>query len=219
LLNPHVGHLGIFVSASVARFEHRAILDSLADIAALPAGLYEMKIDNPTGDPECHKSAYTVHFEERQVESLRFPVVWPAFARVRAVSEQLDAIYSATLSKGIQATTTPVIAAMLEWLHPMRISRFMFGSSVHPMMQVLAGAASAIRADRHPVPASAPFRLFEQAAIDGVRDALIQFRASRDNALEQVFEWLYGSGSQMSEITNTLIAGSHTKQLAEQAHG
>ena len=27
LLNSHVGHLGIFVSASIAKLEHRAILD------------------------------------------------------------------------------------------------------------------------------------------------------------------------------------------------
>ena len=53
--NPHVGHLGIFVSASVARLEHRAILESLAEIEALEPGLYEMKIDNPTGDPDCHR--------------------------------------------------------------------------------------------------------------------------------------------------------------------
>ncbi|HEX9741438.1 MAG TPA: DUF3141 domain-containing protein, partial [Nitrospiraceae bacterium] len=35
LTNPHVGHLGIFVSAKVARFEHRAILESLDEIEAL----------------------------------------------------------------------------------------------------------------------------------------------------------------------------------------
>jgi hypothetical protein len=40
LTNPHVGHLGIFVSARVARLEHRAILESLADIEALaPASM------------------------------------------------------------------------------------------------------------------------------------------------------------------------------------
>lgn len=55
LTNPHVGHLGIFVSAGVARLEHRAILESLADIEALAPGLYEMKIDNPSGDLDCHK--------------------------------------------------------------------------------------------------------------------------------------------------------------------
>ena len=43
LINPHVGHLGIFVSASVARLEHRAILESLHDIEGLAPGLYEMR--------------------------------------------------------------------------------------------------------------------------------------------------------------------------------
>ena len=52
LTNPHVGHLGIFVSAQVARLEHRAILESLGEIEALPPGLYEMKIEGPTGQAD-----------------------------------------------------------------------------------------------------------------------------------------------------------------------
>jgi hypothetical protein len=51
LTNSHVGHLGIFASAKVARLEHRAILENLSQINALAPGLYEMKIDNPSGDP------------------------------------------------------------------------------------------------------------------------------------------------------------------------
>jgi hypothetical protein len=223
LINPHVGHLGIFVSAAVARFEHRAILDSLADIAVLPAGLYEMKIDNPTGDPDCHKSAYTVRFEERKVEDLRFPVDRAAFARVRAVSEQLDSIYAATASKWIQAATTPVSAAALEWLHPMRISRFMFASSILPMMRVVAAQAGAIREDRHAVPETAPLKLLEQTWIDAVHDALIQFRTSRDKALEQLFDWLYGSGADPGKPAAEPTL-SHTRlpaggQLEGLAHG
>jgi poly(3-hydroxyalkanoate) synthetase len=42
LTNAHVGHLGIFVSASVAKLEHRAILESLGKIEKLKPGLYEM---------------------------------------------------------------------------------------------------------------------------------------------------------------------------------
>jgi hypothetical protein len=222
LINKHVGHLGIFVSAAVARFEHRAILDSLSDIAALPAGLYEMKIDNPTGDPDCHKSAYTVKFEERQVESLRFPVDRPAFARVRTVSEQLDALYSATLSKWIQATTTPLIAAIVERFHPMRVSRFIFGSSIHPMMRVLASVANAIRKDRHAIPDTAPLKTVEQAAFDAVRDLLIQFRTNRDSVLEQMFDCLYGSGLQPRALADDQILAPvrpSRPQLVEQAYG
>ena len=49
LTNPHVGHLGIFVSGAVARFEHRAILESIGEIEALSPGLYEMKIRKSYG--------------------------------------------------------------------------------------------------------------------------------------------------------------------------
>ena len=69
LTNPHVGHLGIFVSAGIARFEHRAIIEHLADIEALAPGLYEMKTDNPTGDPDCHRWQYTVHFRGARYRS------------------------------------------------------------------------------------------------------------------------------------------------------
>jgi hypothetical protein len=135
LINPHVGHLGIFVSASVARLEHRAILDSLKKIEALPPGLHEMKIDNPTGNPDCGHDDYSVRFEERPVEDLKFPENRPAFRRVAEVSTQVDVLYSATLGKWIEATATPLTAQWLEWLHPMRISRHAFASDFNPWLR------------------------------------------------------------------------------------
>ncbi len=195
LVNSHVGHLGIFVSASVAKLEHRAILESLADISALPPGLYEMKIDNPTADPDCGKGAYTVRFEPRQVEDIRFPLDRPAFERVRKVSEHLDDLYARTASKWVQASATPMTAAMMEWLHPMRVSRYMFGSSFHPLMPWIAAAASAIRQDRYAVPDDARLKKAETAMFDAVRDALIQSRILRDDALQWSFDRLYGSGA------------------------
>ncbi|WP_408605239.1 DUF3141 domain-containing protein [Aromatoleum toluclasticum] len=57
LLNSHVGHLGILVSAGVDRVDHRVMLESLDELEALAPGLYEMKIVNPTGAPDCHKAA------------------------------------------------------------------------------------------------------------------------------------------------------------------
>lgn len=195
LLNSHVGHLGIFVSASVAKLEHRAILDSLTEVAALPPGLYEMKIDNPTGDPDCRKGAYNIRFEERQVEDIRFPVDRPAFERVRRFSEQLDSVYTTTLSKWVQSVTTPYTATLMEWLHPMRVSRHMFASSFNPSMPVIASLASTIRSDRHAVPDDAPLKKAEAAMFDAVRETLSQARVTRDDALEQVFDRIYGSGT------------------------
>ena len=97
ILISDVAHLGIFVSASVAKLDHRAILDSLTNMAALPSGFYETTIDNPTGDPDCWKDACEVQFEERQVEDIGSLVGRPTFERARKLSEQLDSRYTATL--------------------------------------------------------------------------------------------------------------------------
>jgi Protein of unknown function (DUF3141) len=193
LLNSHIGHLGIFVSASVAKLEHRAILDRLPDVAVLPPGLYEMKIDNPTGDPDCRKGAYNVRFEERRVEDIRFPIDRSAFERVRKLSEQLDRLYTATLSKWVQAVTNPYAATVIEWLHPMRVSRQMFGSSFNPAMPVIASLASTIRNDRHVVPDDAPLKKVEAAMFDAVRETLTHARVTRDDTLEQLFYRIFGS--------------------------
>jgi hypothetical protein len=192
LTNPHAGHLGIFVSAAVARFEHRAILDSLKKIEALPPGLYEMKIDNPTGDPDCGHDAYSVRFDERRVEDLRFPADPVAFRRVADVSKLLDGLYSATLGKWIERFSTPLSAGFLEWLHPMRSSRYMLATNFAPWQRTVAGLAASIANDRHAVSDDNPFKGREIEAFDAVRDFIEQARRLRDQGFERWFQALYG---------------------------
>ncbi len=78
--------------------EHRAILEHLAEIEALEPGLYEMRIDNPTGDPDCGRHQYSVRFEPRKVEALHFDYPREAFERVRQVSEFNETTYRTLLS-------------------------------------------------------------------------------------------------------------------------
>ncbi len=193
LTNPHVGHLGIFVSAGVARLEHRAILESLKRIEALAPGLYEMKIDNPTGDPDCRHDAYSVRFEERRVEDVRFPINPASFERVRDVSERLDRAYSMTLSKWIEGFSTPLSASWLEWLHPMRSSRYAFATAFNPWMRVIAPMAAAVARCRHPVTDDNPLKAAEIEGISAVRDGIAEMRRLRDFGYERAFAALYGS--------------------------
>ena len=134
-----------------------------------------------------------VRFEERRVEDIQSSVDRPAFERVRKLSEQLDSVYAATLSKWVQSATNPYTATLLEWLHPMRVSRHMFGSSFNPAMPIIASVASTIRNDRHAVPDDAPLKKAEATMFDAVRETLTQARVTRDNAMEQVFDRIYGS--------------------------
>ena len=195
LLNPHVGHLGIFVSAAVARLEHRAILESLEDIEALPPGLYEMKIDNPSGEAECHKPSYQVRVEPRQVEDLKTDTSHEAFERVREVSEFNESLYRTFVSPWVQSFANPWSAEMLKWLHPMRSSRYVFSESFNPWMRGVALLAGWVNEHRRPLAEDAPLRAQERAFFEAAGVVLEGQRELRDAAFEHSFSMLYGAAA------------------------
>lgn len=191
LTNPHVGHLGIFVSAKVARFEHRAILESLDDIEALSPGLYEMKIDNPSGDPDCHRPQYTVCFEERNVEDLQSESQSEAFERVRTVSEASETFYRTFVSPWVQVTANPWSAEMLKWMHPMRTSRYLFSEAFNPWMRGIATLADAVGQNRTPLPDDHHLLQKERKLIAQTSEAMEGAREIRDHAYGHIFNLLY----------------------------
>jgi hypothetical protein len=193
LINPHVGHLGIFVSASVARLEHRAILESLADIEALSSGLYEMKIDNPSSDPDCHKPKYAVRFEPREVADLRFEHPVQSFKRVEAVSQTGDALYSAFVSPWVRTFSNPWTANALHWAHPMRTSRYLWSAQFSPLMRGVELLAETVRARRHPVAQSSDWLAQEREFIAAASHLLEALRIWRDSLEELAFSAIYQS--------------------------
>ncbi|MEC4718087.1 DUF3141 domain-containing protein [Noviherbaspirillum sp. CPCC 100848] len=192
LLNTHVGHLGIFVSASVAKLEHRAILESIGDLDALQPGLYEMKISNPTGDPDCRKPQYTVSFEEREVEQINYAYPERSFEKVQAVSEWNELLYKTTISPWITAFANPWSAEILKRLHPMRIGTKMFSEKLNPWMWPLKMFAPFIAIVRLPVDETNEFVAMEGEAGASISRTLDSYRKSRDSASEQLFSTLYG---------------------------
>ena len=192
LTNPHVGHLGIFVSASIARLEHRAILESLEEIEALPPGLYEMKIDNPSRDPDCHKPAYEVRFEPRRVEDLQTDYPRDAFERVRRTSEFNENVYATFFSPWVRAFSNPWSAEILKWLHPMRASRYLYSEAFNPWMPGVAAAAETIRKDRKPLEADNSAIVHEREIFEDVGKSFEVCREFRDAAYERIFTALYG---------------------------
>jgi len=191
LINPHVGHLGLFVSAAVARREHRAILASLAEIEALPPGLFEMRIEEaPDGAPGA------VRFEARAVEDLRFaPPPRAAFERVRAVSETGLALYRTFLQPGVQAASNPWSAALLRALHPMRTSRTLLSARFLPWMHLVAAAAAQVEENRHPVGPGNPYAAQEAALAASAMHGIEAARDARDAMTERGFSATYGGSA------------------------
>ncbi len=203
VLNTHVGHLGIFVSATVAQHEHRAILENVEAYKDLAPGLYEMKIDTPAdgaapdgiAKPRSRTTAPAklgVRFEERRVEDLHFDYPRQAFEKVDALSQWNESLYRTWVSPWIKASANPVSFFLQKWGHPMRLQRYLFSPQITPAMAWIPFAASWARSTREPVAADNPWLLREQAASKAIADALEQWRVHRDAAQERLFTQLYG---------------------------
>lgn len=192
LTNPHVGHLGIFVSAKIANLEHRTILENLPRIEALEPGLYEMRIGEPAPGAE-QQGSREVTFEERRVEDLDFEYPRASFERVRELSEANEALYRIFVSPWIQATVTPWSAAMAEALHPMRVSRTLFAEAFSPWMRGVR-MLTAMEHDHTALPPENLFKAAETAWFDDVTGMIEAGRRIRDAWAERLFETAFGGG-------------------------
>lgn len=192
LVHPTVGHLGIFVSAKVVRLEHRAILEHYAAIETLSPGLYEMIIDNPTGDPDCSKEQYKVRFEERDLAELCSIKAIEPFENVRKVSEANDYHYRVLCQSWIRAFSNPLLTLWLEKMHPMRLSRTIFSEKISPTMRTVAWLVKAVEANRQSVTEENTFKKLGQLGSEMIRSSIEVIKNRRNEFMEQLFESLYG---------------------------
>ena len=187
MTHPRVGHLGIFVSGSVARLQHRAILESLDDVEALSPGLYEMVIDNPSGDPDCETGDFEVRFEPREVDDLGIASDDAALKQVAQISWINEAVYSTFVSPWIRAATTPASAEALRALHPMRWTRTMFSEQVNPWMALIKSTAETLRETRSPLPDDHPAIVAERELSARTGEGIGAWRKGRDAWIGHVF--------------------------------
>lgn len=196
LINPEVGHLGIFVSTEVARREHQAIFENFDAVERLKPGLYEMKVHHPAArDPGCRSRKYSVRFEPRRVEDLRSGRQSQAFERVREVSESNAAAYEAFVSPWVRPWVTPLSALAQKWLHPMRASRYCFSGHVSPGLLAIPWLLAALPKVPRGTAADNPWVQLEKAASRAVALTLREMGRSRDDACERLFAALYGARS------------------------
>lgn len=144
LIHPSVGHLGLFVSASVALREHRAVLDHIDEIEALTPGLYEMVLRSGEGD---HTPA--VSFEPRPVEELPFEYDSQPFESAARASTTMALAYDSLLAPWIRLWATPWNATLARWFHPMRFCRWALSERINPWMSFIPPAADSARKYRH----------------------------------------------------------------------
>lgn len=193
MVHENVGHLGIFVSSSVARREHSEVTSTMETIEAMAPGLYEMKIEEQHGHG--YDARFLVSFHERTMaDILAFDENRDEetdFAAVSRLSELGADLYDLVARPFVQAMVTPQAAEAIRRLHPLRVQRAIW-SDRNPLATPLAGLARQAADARRPVTEDNPFLLAERLWADAVEQAFDLLRDWRDTWHEFTFQALYG---------------------------
>lgn len=190
LINPHVGHLGIFVSARIARREHRAIIESLAKISEMPPGLYEMKIVGETGLTDPHEDQYVVELEERDIEEVRFPFPVEEFEMANQISEMSSEAYKLLVRPWLRAMINPATAQWLRWFHPQRFQHLLWSDRFNPAMASMEQLSRLVEENRQQVSPDNVFRQAERDTADLIENSMESWTEVRDNMKESLFRLL-----------------------------
>ncbi|MEB4589633.1 DUF3141 domain-containing protein [Candidatus Thiothrix sp. Deng01] len=193
-LHENVGHLGIFVSSSIAKKQHNEIVSTLKAIEALAPGLYEMVITDQVG--EGVSKQFTVAFQERTIPEVMAECGGDdsdrPFATVARFSELGTEMYDLAVKPVVNSISNQHSAQALAQMSPMRVQR-LAQSDRNPLMQSLPAMAEKVKAERRPADDGNPFRRMEQLGADVVTQWWDGMRDMQNYAIEMNFHLLWGA--------------------------
>ena len=153
-----IGHLGIFVSGSVAKKEHDEFASNIDLIDVLPPGLYEAvmtpkEASNATAD--LVGGDYLVRFEARTLDDIRALggnsiEDERQFATVARISEINLGFYRTFMQPWVKAWASLGFADWMRKVHPLRLPYEMF-TPANPFLKPITSMAASVRDNRQPV--------------------------------------------------------------------
>ncbi|MDI7862753.1 DUF3141 domain-containing protein [Rhizobiaceae bacterium n13] len=195
-----VGHLGIFVSAGVARKEHGEFSSNIDLIDALPPGLYEAIFEPRTPETiggDFVTGDWVMRCEARTLDDIRALGGNDAaddrrFATAARVSENNLALYRTLFQPMVRAFAPQAMANQMQQLHPLRLQYELF-SDANPFMRFVSDFAAKARDDRHTVAEDNPFLQLEQLVSKRIVASLDAWRETTEALAEATFLSVYGS--------------------------
>jgi pimeloyl-ACP methyl ester carboxylesterase len=216
-----VGHLGIFVSAGVARKEHDEFASNIDLIDVLPPGLYEAVLE-PKGEavanPDLVTGSWVMRCEARTLDDIRALggndlEDERRFAAAARVSEINLALYRTVAQPVVQALVTTPMAEAMRNLHPLRLSYEMFGSR-NPFLNWVADAAEEVRERRQPVDPENPFLAFQGQLSEQIVEGLEIWRKEIEKLSEQSFHAIYGMPTLQTALGIDAKSGRRPRKAA-----
>ena len=194
LLHNDIGHLGIFVSGSVANREHTEIATTLDTIEAVAPGLYEMRITERESDaPGAPRQVELVERKIADIRALSGEASGEAFPAVSKISSLNDHLYDVLARPFVRQMSTEAGAAARRAMHPMRARRSLFSDQVNPFMAPFSAWAKMVQGNRRKASPDNPFLAMEQAWAGMVERSMDAMRDARDAWSEAAFHAVYGT--------------------------
>lgn len=199
-IHESIGHLGIFVSSSVARKEHDEFANNIDLIDVLPPGLYEAVFEpktEATKNRELATGDWIMRCETRTLDDIRALGGHGAendrrFAAVAQMSKINLGLYRTYLQPFVRAFMSEPIAEAFRQMHPLRVQYELFADS-NPFMAPLGKLAELTHDYRRPIEHDNPFWVAQEAVSDQMVRALDLWRDVRDQTAEWLFLAIYGS--------------------------
>ncbi|MBB94378.1 MAG: alpha/beta hydrolase [Rhodobacteraceae bacterium] len=192
MVHEEVGHLGIFVSSTIAKKEHTEVASTMKTIEALAPGLYEMTIDDVSGHGQ--DKSFRVSFHERTFDDIRGVDDGRAderpFAAVARMSELQAELYDMTVRPFVKAMVTPESAKALRRFHPLRFQRELM-SSANPFMKMMTAFAPGVSESRQKAEPDNPFLRLEHIGFELIAQLIDMGRDVRDAGYEEAFYALW----------------------------
>jgi pimeloyl-ACP methyl ester carboxylesterase len=195
-----IGHLGIFVSAGVARKEHGEFSSNIDMIDVLPPGLYEAVFEAKKGDitnPDLASGDWVMRCEARTLDDIRAfggndPQDERRFATAARLSEINLALYRTFVRPMVRAFVSAPLADLMYQMHPLRMQYEIF-SDQNPLMTPVRNLAEKVRAERKTIAADNPFITFQEQISRQVVASLDAVRDMTETLSERMFLSIYGS--------------------------
>ena len=199
-IHESAGHLGIFVSGSVAKKEHAELSSNIDLIDILPPGLYEAVFEKKTPDTpnsELASGNWIMKCEARTLDDIRAlggndQADDRRFETVARISRTNLALYRRFLSPAICSVSNPSTAKLIQRLHPLKM-QYEFYSDKNPIVAAAAPVANRVRQNRHPARPGNPFVSSQENVSRLIETTLDLYRDFSAAICEALFVSIYGS--------------------------
>jgi len=224
-IHESVGHLGIFVSAGVARKQHDEFVHNIDLINILPPGLYEAvfePVDEHTANADLVSGQWVMRCEARSFADIRAlggnsiddEHCFEAAARL---SEENLALYRTFVQPWLRPMITEPMAEAMRQMHPLRV-QYMATPGHRAFDGVLEQMVGQVEENRQPAGEGNVFTEAEKKVSNSIVEGFEAWRIFAEQMAEKTFFAVFGNPLLQSRLGIDPASSERPRKAAKSPH-